>query len=129
MENLKPVMVKYLNVSKTIMEMNKELNELRDERRSIENDIAAVYNEKRDLPAKIELKESKMVFKVKKPNEWKKGWSLSKKDLEAYLNEILPEHGPDVMAEILKRHEPKLVADDYGFELISRHPADFEHED
>jgi hypothetical protein len=101
---------------------------MRDERRSLDNDLAALYNEQKDLPPKIELKESQMMFRVKKPNEWKKGWTLSKKDLERYLNEILPEHGPDVMVEIMKRHEPKLVADDYGFELIDRRPVDPEDE-
>jgi hypothetical protein len=31
--------------------------------------------------------------------------------------EILPEHGEDVMREIVRRHEPKLTANDYSFEL------------
>jgi hypothetical protein len=31
--------------------------------------------------------------------------------------EILPEHGADVMNEIVRRHEPKLTATDYSFEL------------
>jgi predicted nucleic acid-binding Zn-ribbon protein len=121
MEKLKPVLSKYVKLNKEIAELQNEITELRDERRSLDLDLAAVYNEQRDLPSKIELKESKMMFRVKKPNEWKKGWTLSKKDLERYLNEILPEHGPDVMTEIIKRHEPKLVSDDYGFELTSRH--------
>jgi hypothetical protein len=54
---------------------------------------------------------------VKKPGEWKKGWSLSKKQLQNYLIEILPEHGEDVMKEIVRRHEHTLVADEYSFEL------------
>jgi hypothetical protein len=58
-----------------------------------------------------------MVFQVKKPGEWKKGWSLSKKQLQNYLIEILPEHGEDVMKEIVRRHEHTLVADEYSFEL------------
>jgi chromosome segregation ATPase len=127
MENLKPIMSKYLNVNKRIIELNRELNELRDNRRSVELDLASIYNQEKDLPSKIELKESQMVFNVKKPNEWKRGWTLSKKDLERYLNEILPEHGPDVMVEIIKKHEPKLISDDYSFELIDRRPVEIEH--
>jgi hypothetical protein len=80
-------------------------------------DLAAAYNETTALPAKIELNASKMVFQVKKPGEWKKGWSLSKKQLQNYLLEILPEHGEDVMKEIMRRHERTLIAEDYSFEL------------
>ena len=54
---------------------------------------------------------------MKKPGEWKKGWTLSKKQLHDYLMEILPEHGADVMKEIVRRHEPKLITTEYSFEL------------
>jgi hypothetical protein len=94
--------------------------DLRDRRRTLELDLTAAYAEaqRRDpLPEKIELKASQMVFQVKKPGEWKKGWTLSKKQLHDYLMEILPEHGADVMKEIVRRHEPKLTATDYSFEL------------
>lgn len=116
MENLKPVMAKYLEITKRLNELNTKAGELRDAKKSLELDLAAVYNEQ-ELPDKIELNQSRLVFTVKKPGEWKKGWSLSKKQLEEYLTEILPEHGPDVMKEIIRKHEPKLVANDYTFEL------------
>lgn len=116
MENLKPVMSKYLEITKRLNELNTKAGELRDAKKSLELDLAAVYNEQ-ELPDKIELNQSRLVFTVKKPGEWKKGWSLSKKQLEEYLTEILPEHGPDVMKEIIRKHEPKLVANDYTFEL------------
>ena len=89
-------------------------------RQTIELDLVAVYNEsliKEPLPEKMELHKSKMMFMVKKPGEWKKGWTLSKKQLEMYLNEILPEHGPDVFKEIVRKHEKTLVATDYSFDL------------
>jgi hypothetical protein len=60
-----------------------------------------------------------MQFSVKKPGEWKKGWTLSKKQLDLYLNEILFEKGEDVFKEIVKRHEKTLVATDYSFDLKS----------
>jgi hypothetical protein len=59
------------------------------------------------------------MFSVKKPGEWKKGWTLSKKQLEEYLLEILPDRGEEVMREIVRRHEEKLVATDYSFDLRS----------
>lgn len=118
MDALKPIITRYVEITKKLNELNRLANELRDERRTIELDLAAVYGTTReDLPDKIELTNSKMVFVVKRPNQWKKGWTLSKKDLEAYLTQILPEHGEDVMTEIITKHAPKLLGDDFQFEL------------
>ena len=120
MDSLRPVLTQYLDVNRKLSEVNARANDLRDERRTLELDLAATYAEalrREPLPDKIELKASQLVFQVKKPGEWKKGWTLSKKQLHDYLLEILPEHGEDVMREIVRRHEPKLTATDYSFEL------------
>lgn len=118
MDDLKPVLTRYVELSKKLNDVNQRASQLRDEKRTLELDLAAVYGTtKQELPDKIDLTQSNMVFTVKRPNQWKKGWTLSKKDLEKYLNEILPEHGHDVMIEIMRRHEPKLVGDDFAFEL------------
>jgi hypothetical protein len=120
MDSLKPVLSEYLDVNRKLSEVNARAGDLRDQRRTLELDLAAAYAEarvKEPLPDKIELKTSQLVFQVKKPGEWKKGWTLSKKQLHDYLLEILPEHGEDVMREIVRRHEPKLTATDYSFEL------------
>ena len=120
MDSLKPVLTDYLDVNRKLSEVNARATDLRDRRRTLELDLTAAYAEarvKEPLPEKIELKSSHLVFQVKKPGEWKKGWTLSKKQLHDYLMEILPEHGADVMKEIVRRHEPKLTATDYSFEL------------
>jgi rRNA maturation endonuclease Nob1 len=121
MEALKPVLSRYLDVTKKLIEVNAQAKELREDRQEVEMDLAAAYNEariKEPLPDKIDLHKSKMQFLVKKPGEWKKGWTLSKKQLKDYLLEILPEHGEDVFKEIVRRHEPTLVVqDDYSFDL------------
>lgn len=120
METLKPILSRYLEVSKQLTEVNVQAKELREHRNEVEMDLAAAYNEariKEPLPEKIDLHKSKMVFMVKKPGEWKKGWTLSKKQLELYLKDILPEHGEDVFKEIVRRHEPTLVVDEYSFDL------------
>ena len=118
MDTLKAVLSKYIRVNKDLSELNAQTSELRDTRRTVELDLAALYAHT-DLPDQIMLRESEMMFNVKRPNKWKKGWSLSKKDLEMYLKDILGERGSDVMKEIVRRHEPRLVADDFGFELKS----------
>lgn len=120
MDTLRPTLEQYLSVSKRLTDLNSRTNELRDQRRTLELDLTAAYAEaqrREPLPDKIELKASQLVFQVKKPGEWKKGWNLSKKQLHEYLLEILPEHGEDVMREIVRRHEPKLTATEYSFEL------------
>jgi hypothetical protein len=120
MDDIKPVLAQYLEINKKLYDVNARAKDLRDQRGSVELDLAAVYAEaqrREPLPDKIELKASQMVFQVKRPGEWKKGWTLSKKQLQDYLLEILPDHGADVMKEIVRRHEPKLTANDYSFEL------------
>lgn len=118
---LKPILSRYIEVSKKLNDVNAKAKELREQRQSVELDLAAAYNESRSkqapLPGKIDLNASQMVFAVKQPGEWKKGWTLSKKQLEQYLIEILPEHGEDVMREIVMRHDRTLVANDYAFDL------------
>jgi len=118
MDSLTSVLSKYLRINKSLSELNSETSKLRDSRRTVELDLAALYAHT-ELPDQIHLRESDMMFSVKRPNKWKKGWSLSKKDLEIYLVEILGDRGKEVMREIVKRHEPKLVSDDFGFELKS----------
>jgi len=120
MDSLRPLLSSYLDVNKKLSDVNARAKDLRDQRGSLELDLTAAYAEarvKEPLPEKIELKASQLVFQVKKPGEWKKGWTLSKKQLHDYLLEILPEHGDDVMREIVRRHEPKLTATEYSFEL------------
>lgn len=120
MERITPTLARYVELNKRLTETNAKATELRDQRRSLELDLAALYAEAprhEPIPDKIELTNSQLVFQMKKPGEWKKGWTLSKKQLQDYLLEILPEHGEDVMKEIVRRHEPKLVANDYSFEL------------
>jgi hypothetical protein len=116
METLATPLKRYVEITKKLNEVNANARVLREERSSVELDLVAAYAEK-ELPEKIELNQSKMVFMVKKPLEWKKGWALSKKQLEEYLLDILPEHGEDVFREIVRRHEPKLVAKEYSFDL------------
>lgn len=118
---MRPILSRFLDINKRLAETNARAKELRDQRQSIELDLAAAYNEARiknaPLPDKVELKSSQLVFQVREPGQWKKGWTLSKKQLEQYLNEILPEHGEDVMKEIVRRHDRTLVANDYSFDL------------
>ncbi len=120
MDTITPTLSRYLKVSKRLTELNGEARELRDARMSLELDLAAAYAEadvKEPLPEKIELNASQLVFQVKKPGEWKKGWTLSKSQLREYLIDILPDRGEEVMKELVRRHEPTLTATDYSFEL------------
>jgi hypothetical protein len=118
MDALKPVLSAYADVTRRLNEVNTAANGLRDERRTIELDLTALYASSREaLPDKINLASSGMVFAVKRPNQWKKGWTLSKKELKGYLEEMMPSQAEAVMAEIVRRQEEKMVETDYGFEL------------
>ena len=118
MDALKPVLSAYADITRRLNEVNTAANGLRDERRTVELDLAALYATSREpLPDKINLSSSGMVFAVKRPNQWKKGWTLSKKELKGYLDELVPQRAEEVINEIIKRQEAKMVETDYGFEL------------
>jgi len=118
MDALKPVLSAYADVTRRLNDVNATASELRDQRRTIELDLTALYATSREpLPDKINLSSSGMVFAVKRPNQWKKGWTLSKKELKGYLDELMPQRAEEVMNEIVKRQEAKMVETDYGFEL------------
>ena len=118
MDALKPVLSAYADVTRRLNDVNASASELRDQRRTVELDLAALYAASREpLPDKINLSSSGMVFAVKRPNQWKRGWTLSKKELKGYLDELLPQRAEEVMNEIIKRQEAKMVETDYGFEL------------
>jgi len=118
MDALKPVLTAYADVTRRLNDVNANASELRDQRRTIELDLTALYATSREpLPDKISLSSSGMVFAVKRPNQWKKGWTLSKKELKMYLDELMPQRAEEVMNEIVKRQEAKMVETDYGFEL------------
>ena len=118
MDQLKPILSRYADVNKKLTEVNAVANTLRDERRTVELDLTALYDTTdQPLPDKIELKTSGLVFSVKRPNQWKKGWTMSKKELKSYLDELIPRDSERVMEEIVKRQEVKMTETDYGFEL------------
>lgn len=118
MDALKPVLSAYADVTRRLNDVNAAASKLRDDRRTIELDLAALYATSREpLPDKINLSSSGMVFAVKLPNQWKKGWTLSKKELKMYLDELMPQRAEEIMNEIVKRQEAKMVETDYGFEL------------
>ena len=120
METLTTPLSRLVDVTRRLAEANAIAGQLRKERDGLETDLTAVYRSNPDLPNKIELRTSQMVLTVKRPTQWKRGWTLSKKELARLLNEILPEHGEDVMKDIERRHSSSLVSDDFGFELRSK---------
>lgn len=73
MDALKPILSAYAEVTRKLNEVNARASELRDDRRTVELDLAALYATSREaLPDKINLATSGMTFAVKYPNQWKK---------------------------------------------------------
>jgi hypothetical protein len=118
MDALKPILSTYADITRKLNEVNSRASTLRDERRTVELDLAALYATSREeLPESIKLTSSGMVFSVKRPNQWKKGWTLSKKELKSYLEELVPQQSEALMEEIIKRQDEKMLETEYGFEL------------
>lgn len=116
MDTLRPALSRYLDISRRLAAANEQVGRLREERSTVELDLTAVYTET-ELPDTIDLNQSHMRFQVKRPGQWKKGWALSKTQLQEYLHDILGEQGQEVMKEIVRRHEPKLVSTVFAFDL------------
>jgi len=117
METLTTPLSRLVDVTRRLAETNAVAAQLRKERDGLETDLTAVYRSNPDLPNKIELRTSQMVLTVKRPTQWKRGWTLSKKDLARLLLEIVPDQGKFIMQEIERLHEPTLVSDEFAFEL------------
>lgn len=117
METLTTPLSRLVDVTRRLAEANTVASQLRKERDALETDLTTLYKSNPDLPNKIELRTSQMVLTVKRPSQWKRGWTLSKKELARLLLHVLPEHGEDVMKEIERLHEPTLISDEFAFEL------------
>lgn len=101
-----------------IVAENATLAELRKERKAVETDLAAILA-KPEFQAfeKIESSEDGSVVRILRPGTWNKGWSMSKGDLKAGLDEYCEQGIADAIFQFLvERQKPKQVATDFGFE-------------
>lgn len=115
MDELRNTLKEYVDVTGKLKEANESTTDLRKQKDAVEDKLAGLMTE--DIPDKIPLTASELLFQVSRPGTHKKAWTLSKKNLEGYLKELVPDRADEVFKEIVRRQEEILVATEFKFEL------------
>lgn len=115
MEELRNTLKDYVDVSAKLKEANESIRDLRKQKDAVEDKLAGLITD--EIPDKIPLTASELLFQVHRPSTYKKAWTLSKKNLEGYLKELVPDRAQEIYKEIVRRQEETLVATEFKFEL------------
>jgi uncharacterized coiled-coil DUF342 family protein len=119
MEQLRETLKQYLENNEKLSVANSNVAELRTNRTELEKKLEDTYTNNPTLTPNITFTNNNLTFKAIAPNTTEpryKAWTLSKKDLEKYLTELLP-NGTEVFQQIEERHKPTLAITNYTFEL------------
>jgi len=121
LQTLKTYLYEYRDVDNKIQDLNKEAYALRTERKELENKMATILTKPEFAEHKIlEIKDDGSRVRISRPEEWKKPWSMSKKELEeslaAYFGSCTRPNAKDCMDFIVERQGARMVAHEFAFE-------------
>jgi len=86
MENLKQTINEYREIDEQLRLLNKEVYRLREKRNLVESDMIQLLQTPQFVSYdKVEIKSDGSKLVIKRPLQWSKPWSLSKKDLQDLL--------------------------------------------
>jgi len=119
MESLKKYLLSYCEIDNEIRELNKTVFEKRNIRKNVEGNITNILeNEEFTEYKKLKLENDGSVFRIQRPNNWQKPWSLSQKDLKMLLDEYfqsgLPKNAEECHKYICEHQKEKLVATEFN---------------
>jgi len=123
MEPLKRNLREYREVDNEIRDLNKTLNEKREIRKRVEVDITTILAQ----PAfqeykKLQLEDDGSVFRIQRPNDWQKPWTLSQKELKNLLEEYFrsgaPKNAEECHKYICERRKEDLVSKEFNFSRV-----------
>ena len=121
LQALKTYLYEYRDVDNKLQDLNKEVYTLRSERKELETKMATILNKPAFADHKIlEIKDDGSRVRISRPEEWKKPWSLSKKELEeslaAYFASSAHANAKDCLDFIVERQSTRMVAHEFAFE-------------
>lgn len=100
MEELRHSMKRYRQLDDAIRELNKQVNNLRQERKIREIEIGDILKDQQFININVlKVEDDGSTIKVQRPNAWTKGWSLSKRDLQNYLDHYFENAGRNANRE------------------------------
>ena len=121
LQNLKTYLYEYRDVDNKITDLNKEVYALRSERKELEGKMATILAKPEFAEHKIlEIKDDGSRVRISRPEEWKKPWSLSKKELEeslsAYFASRPNANAKDCLDFIAERQSTRMMSHEFAFE-------------
>ena len=129
---LKSCMETFRKVDDELKQHNEKAAELRRERKEVEDKMAEILA-KPEYAAleKLESSVDGSTIRINRPQEWKKGWSLSKKELEDGLKDYFwvikqSKHEPgwepnaeECFGLLVDKQEKKMVATEFAFDRVA----------
>ena len=120
MNDLKNCIKQYREIDDEIRDLNKQVYEKRDARKTVEMEIADIIRDPQfDGIKKIKLEEDGSTISFKRPNEWVKPWSLSQKDLKDLATQYFAVAGQfnaeSLVKFIIDTRKQSLVATEFSF--------------
>jgi hypothetical protein len=119
MEDLRRTMRKYRQLDDAIRELNKQVTPLREQRKITEIELGDILkNPQFQNYNVLKVEDDGSSIKVQRPNTWYKPWSLSKRDLQNYIDHYFENAGPranreDCFAFIVEQQKRASVAEEF----------------
>jgi hypothetical protein len=133
MEDLRRTMRTYRQLDDSIRELNKEVGTLREQRKVTELELGDILkNPQFQAYNVLKVEDDGSTIRVQRPNTWYKGWSLSKRDLQNYLDSYFENSGPranreDCFKFIVEQQKQSALADEFKLtRLVSNDTAENE---
>jgi len=120
MNDLKNCIKQYRQIDDEIRDLNKQVYEKRDARKTVEQEIAVIIRDPQfNAIKKIKLEEDGSTISFKRPNEWVKPWSLSQKELKELATQYFGIAGEfnaeNLVKFIIDTRKQSLVATEFSF--------------
>jgi phage pi2 protein 07 len=123
MQDLKRSLLEYREIDNEIRDLNKELFQKREIRKNVETSITKILTQ----PAfqeykKIQLEDDGSLFRIQRPNDWQKPWTLSQKELKTLLDTYfkggLPKNAEECHKYICEQRKEALISTEFGFTRV-----------
>lgn len=118
---LKNCLKQYRDIDNSVREVNKLVSELREKRKIVEFEMADIlkHPEMSQVGA-LRLENDNSVIKIQRPGTYTKAWSMSKKDLQNYIDHYFENSGQqsnrkDCFEFIVQHQKADAVETDFKF--------------
>lgn len=131
MEDLRRSMRNYRQLDDAIRELNKQSNTLREQRKIVELELGDILKSPQFQAYNVlKVEDDGSTIKVQRPNTWHKPWSLSKRDLQNYIDHYFENAGATANREdcfrfIVEQQKRDSVANEFKLtRMVLNEPTD-----